>query len=345
MADASDEHRLNPRLRRSPRQVIDPAALARSIRAGDRVALAQGITLIESEKPEDWERGAELLQALRSDDLESVLRVGISGTPGVGKSTFVEAIGNWLIDRGRRVAVLAVDPSSERTGGSILGDKTRMERLAARPEAFIRPSPTAGYLGGVARASRETAQLCAAAGYDYLLVETVGVGQSETAVAQLVDCFLLLLQPGAGDELQGIKRGIVEMADILLINKAEGENRAAAERAQREYRNALHLFPSQPGGWSPPVALVSALTGEGIEESWTLVEDFHRQASETGNFVLKRREQARYWLDAQLREAIYRRFARTGTGRARFEELEAAVLAGELSTRLAVMRLLNERET
>ncbi len=345
MSDPAEEYRLNPHLRRGPRRPTDPVALARAIRAGDRIALARGITLIESEKPGDWERGAELLQACLEPETPTALRVGISGPPGVGKSTFVEALGNLLIDRGHRVAVLAIDPSSERSHGSILGDKTRMERLAARPEAFIRPSPTAGQLGGLARASRETAHLCAAAGYEFILVETVGVGQSETAVAQLVDCFTLLLQPGAGDELQGIKRGIVEMADLLLINKAEGENRAAAERTQREYRNALHLFPPSESGWSPPVALVSAISGTGIEESWALVEEFQRKARGNGYLVRKRREQARYWLDQQLREAIYRRLAQTTAGRDRFAELEAEVLAGRLATRLAVARLLTEQDT
>lgn len=345
MSEPADEYRLNPRLRRNRRRTVDPVALAREIRAGDRIALARGITLIESEKPADWELGGQLLQAALTPELPRALRVGISGTPGVGKSTFVEALGNLLIDRGHRVAVLAVDPSSERSHGSILGDKTRMERLAARPEAFIRPSPTAGQLGGLARASRETAELCAAAGYEYILVETVGVGQSETAVAQLVDCFVLLLQPGAGDELQGIKRGIVEMADLLLINKAEGENRPAAEQAQREYRNALHLFPPSESGWSPPVELVSAQTGAGIEESWALVEEFQRKALENGYFARKRQDQARYWLDQQLREAIYRRLAQTTAGRDRFEELQSAVLSGQLATRLAVARLLAESET
>ncbi|WP_052121509.1 methylmalonyl Co-A mutase-associated GTPase MeaB, partial [Inquilinus limosus] len=243
--------------------------IAARIRDGDRRALARAITLVESRRADHRERAEALLEAL-APAAGGAVRIGISGPPGVGKSTFIESLGLHLTGQGHRVAVLAVDPSSQRSGGSILGDKTRMELLTRDPAAFIRPSPAGSTLGGVARRTRETLLLCEAAGHDVVIVETVGVGQSETAVAQMVDVFLLLLLPGAGDELQGIKRGIVEVADILVVNKADGDRKGAANHAAAEYRHALALLRGT-GGWTPPVLQCSALENRGIDAVWDMI--------------------------------------------------------------------------
>jgi LAO/AO transport system kinase len=259
--------------------------------------LARAITVVESDLPTDAELGAQLLEKLLPHSGQS-RRVGITGVPGVGKSTFIDALGIHLIrNLGENVAVLSVDPSSPVSGGSILGDKTRMERLALEERAFIRPSPARGHLGGVARRTRETILLCEAAGYRNILVETVGVGQSETAVRSMTDFFLLLMLAGAGDELQGMKRGIIEMLDGMAINKADGDNKLKAERARTQYANALHLFPASADGWSPPVVTCSSLTGEGIEDLWRIVLD-HRQLVETNGFLATRRSrQALEWMN------------------------------------------------
>ena len=266
------------------------------ILAGDRMVLARAITLIESHLAADGELAARLLDALLPHTGKA-LRVGITGVPGVGKSTFIDALGMHLIrDRGESVAVLSVDPSSPISGGSILGDKTRMERLAVEPGAFIRPSPSQGHLGGVARRTRETILLCEAAGYGNILVETVGVGQSETAVRSMTDFFLLLMLAGAGDELQGMKRGIIEMLDGMAINKADGDNKSRAERARVEYAGALHLFPSSPDGWTPPVLTCSSITGEGIPEIWGTVLA-HRQLLDGNGFLARlRNRQSLQWM-------------------------------------------------
>ena len=249
------------------RPALDTARLARGIRGGERAVLARAITLIESKRPDHQREARVLVQELLPDTGKAV-RVGITGAPGVGKSTTIDVLGTWLTARGHRVAVLAVDPSSARTGGSILGDKTRMAQLAADPNAFIRPSPAAGTLGGVAAKTRETMLLCEAAGFDVILVETVGTGQSETAVADMTDFFLALMLPGAGDELQGIKKGLVELADMIAINKADGDNLKRANVAAAEYRAALHILTPQVAEWRPPVVTYSALTGTGIAEIW-----------------------------------------------------------------------------
>src|SRR5256712_1071547 len=260
------------RRRMPPSAPSRPEALAADVRAGSRRALAKAITLVESTRADD-ERGAQGRLEVRRPAAGRAARVGVGGVPGVGKSTFIEAFGLHLIGLGKKVAVLAVDPSSALSGGSILGDKTRMPRLAAAPEAFIRPSPSAGSLGGVTRRTREALLVCEAAGYDAVLVETVGVGQSEFAVASMVDFFLVLMLAGAGDELQGIKKGILELADVLAINKADGENVRPAEQAAAQYRSALRLFRHASAGWDPPVVTVSALEGRGEAKGWPALGD------------------------------------------------------------------------
>src|SRR5262245_1422548 len=257
------------------------ASLARDLRAGDRRALAKAITLVESTRTDHQEAAQRLLDVLLPSTGRAA-RVGITGVPGVGKSTFIEAFGLHLSAHGKPVAVLAVDPSSARSGGSILGDKTRMARLSVAPEAFIRPSPSGGSLGGVARRTREAMLVCEAAGYDVVIVETVGVGQSELAVASMVDFFLVLILPGAGDELQGIKKGILELADALAVNKCDGDNVRRAERAAAEYRGALHLFRHVSANWDPPVLTVSALESRGMDQVWATMQDRRRRRGASG---------------------------------------------------------------
>jgi LAO/AO transport system kinase len=274
-----------------------------AVRAGDRRLLAKTITLLESRRADHAALGQAVLEELMPSTGGAV-RLGITGTPGVGKSTFIEALGLHLIERGRKVAVLAVDPSSPRSGGSILGDKTRMEQLAQQEAAFIRPSPSGGSLGGVAHRTRETLLLCEAAGFDVVLVETVGVGQSEVAVASMVDCFSVLLQPGAGDELQGMKKGVLELADLLVVNKADGDQLEAARRARTAYRHALGLLRPSVASWRPPVLLASAATREGIAAFWETVLE-HRHALEAaGEFQPRRIRQARAWLWALVEEGL-----------------------------------------
>lgn len=287
---------------------VDPRAVAEyrdGVRRGDRRLLAKTITLLESRRPDLAALGQAVLEDLVAET-GSALRIGVTGTPGVGKSSFIEAFGLHLTGTGRRVAVLAVDPSSPRSGGSILGDKTRMERLARDGRAFIRPSPSGGSLGGVAHRTREALLLCEAAGFDVVVVETVGVGQSEAAVASMVDFFAVLLQPGAGDELQGMKKGVLELADVLIVNKADGELLPAARRARVEYQHALHLLRPASNRWRPPVLLASARTGDGIGAVWETVLR-HREALEaSGELDERRRSQARSWLWALVGEGLER---------------------------------------
>ena len=252
----------------------------KGIVSGNRSLLSQGITLIESRRSEDQQRARELINGCLPHSGKA-FRIGITGVPGVGKSTFIEALGKHLTKQGHKLGILAIDPSSERTGGSILGDKTRMNDLAAHPQVFIRPSPSAGSLGGVARKTRESMVLFEAAGYDVIIVETVGVGQSETAVHSMVDFFLLLMLAGAGDELQGIKRGIMEMADAILITKADGDNYDAARLARRQYKNALHLFPLAASKWTPQVELISALEKQGLEKAWQVMDEYRTLTERT----------------------------------------------------------------
>jgi len=281
--------------------------LVEGVRSADRASLGRAITLIESSLPDHRASAQELLSQLLANP-GSAHRVGITGVPGVGKSTFIETLGETLTSKGHRVAVLAVDPTSTRTGGSILGDKTRMSSLANDDAAFVRPSPTAGELGGVTRMTRETILLCEAAGFDVVLVETVGVGQSETAVADMVDFFLVLMLPGAGDELQGIKKGILELADMIAVNKADGNNAQRAAAAAREYQIALHLTAPASPHWKPPVLTCAGLTGEGVETLWSHVEQHRRLLSESGDLERRREEQRVRWmwsmLDDRLLEAL-----------------------------------------
>ncbi|WP_134678392.1 methylmalonyl Co-A mutase-associated GTPase MeaB [Paracoccus ravus] len=305
---------------------------------GDRRALARAITLIESTRSDHRARASRLLTELPT---RQALRIGLSGTPGVGKSSFIEAFGKLLTGQGLRVAVLAVDPSSARSGGSILGDKTRMETLARDPLAFIRPSPSRGELGGVARRSRETVQLCEAAGFDIILVETVGVGQSETLVAEMTDLFVLLLAPAGGDELQGVKRGIMEIADLVLVNKADGELRGPALRTVADYAGALRLLrhrPEDPEGY-PQAMPVSALSGEGLDEVWAHLTHLARWRREQGHFAARRADQARRWFMAELRGGLLARLDRPVV-KAQTVLLGDAVARGELTPEGAAERIM-----
>ena len=319
---------------------MDIADLSERILKGERRALARAITLVESGRADHRAQARELLEGLRGQGREA-LRVGLSGTPGVGKSTFIEAFGMMLTAQGLKVAVLAVDPSSARSGGSILGDKTRMERLSRDPGAFIRPSPSQSHLGGVARRTREAIDLCEAAGFDVILIETVGVGQSETVVAEMSDLFLLLLAPAGGDELQGVKRGIMETADIILENKADGELKSTATRTCADYAGALQLLrkrPQDPEGY-PKALTVSAVEEHGLDRAWdemTALADWRR---ETGHFAGRRAEQARFWFEAEVREGLLARLRREPVKGA-MAALAQQVEAGEISAAAAAEDLL-----
>jgi LAO/AO transport system kinase len=313
--------------------------LADAVRAGDRRSLARAITLAESTRSDHREEAVALLDELLPATGGSV-RVGISGAPGAGKSTFIEALGLHLIDRGHRLAVLAVDPSSTRSGGSILGDKTRMEMLSRRAEAFIRPSPSGGTLGGVARRTREALLLCEAAGHDVVLVETVGVGQSEVAVAGMVDVFVLLLAPGAGDDLQGVKRGIVELADVVVVNKSDGDLAAAAERTAADYANALHFLRSRTEGWDVRVERASALLGEGIDRVWAAIEAHRAMLAENGALDARRAEQARDWMWSEVNDGLVDALAGDPAVASELRALEADVRAGTVSPTAAAQRIL-----
>jgi LAO/AO transport system kinase len=312
------------------------ALLARSLAGGDRRALARAITLAESSRPDHRAATEDLLVCLAAEPPSAgrqALRIGLSGTPGVGKSTFIEALGLSLTARGQRVAVLAVDPSSVRSGGSILGDKTRMDRLSRDPLAYIRPSPSQTHLGGVARRTREAVALCEAAGFDVVLIETVGVGQSETMVADLCDIFVLLLGPAGGDELQGVKRGIMEMADIILVNKADGDLKEQAARTAADYAGALRLLrrrPQDPEG-IPLAMTVSALAGEGIAQAWEKVEALAAWRKAEGLQASTRAAQAQRWFQAELQAELLAQLTRDPGLRARLAELETAVAAGTMS--------------
>jgi LAO/AO transport system kinase len=309
---------------------VDIAAIREGLLAGDRAALARAITLAESKRPDRRAAARDLLDAV-VDRSGRAIRVGITGVPGVGKSTLIDALGSLLTQKGHRVAVLAVDPSSTRTGGSILGDKTRMARLAADPNAYIRPSPSSGTLGGVAAKTRETMILCEAAGFDVILVETVGVGQSETAVADLTDFFLVLMLPGAGDELQGIKKGILELADMIAVNKAEGEGAVRAKAAAAEYRAALHILTPASAVWSPPVVMVSGLTGAGLDDLWARVLDHRAKLDVSGELAAKRRAQDLKWMWAMVHEHLHARLRGDTAARGAIAALERAVASGERS--------------
>jgi LAO/AO transport system kinase len=313
----------------------EPSDLATAIRAGDRATLARAITLIESKRT-DHRQTAHLLVQELLPHTGKVVRLGITGAPGAGKSTTIDALGTYLTEQGHKVAVLAVDPSSSRTGGSILGDKTRMSRLAIDPNAFIRPSPSSGTLGGVAAKTRETMLLCEAAGYDVIIIETVGVGQSETAVADMTDFFLVLMVAGAGDELQGIKKGIVELADMIAVNKADGDNIPRARGAASEYKAALHILTPRSPTWYPPVITYSALTGNGVADLWTNVTDHKEKMTASSELAERRREQQVKWMWAMLEERLTARLRSDPAVRAKVKQAESAVAAGKLAPTLAV---------
>ncbi len=326
--------------RRRPRRAAPSLeAIAEGVRAGDRVALGRAITLVESSHPAHRAEARALLDRLAPHAVESI-RVGITGPPGVGKSSFIEALGGRLTAAGHRVAVLAVDPSSAVTGGSILADKTRMQRLAADPRAFVRPSPSGGNLGGVGRRTRETLAVCEAAGYDVVLVETVGVGQSETVVAQMVDVFLVLLLPGAGDEFQGIKKGVLELADVLAVNKADGDNLPRARVAAAEVSSAMSIVRRGDPAGPPPVVLISARTGDGVDALWATIEARRRAELESGRLEARRRGQRLAWTWSIVDEALRAALRAHPEVRARRSALEAEVEAGRLSPSSAAARLL-----
>jgi LAO/AO transport system kinase len=315
------------------------AELADLVRRGDRRALARSITLVESTRRDQRAEAAALLDAVLAATGRAV-RVGISGTPGAGKSMFIDELGSHLTAGGHRVAVLTVDPSSRRSGGSIMGDKTRMERLGRDPAAFIRPSPSGGTLGGVARRTREAGLLCEAAGFDVVLVETVGVGQSETAVADMVDCFVLLAAPGGGDELQGIKRGIMELADIIVVNKADGDLLPAARRAAADYRHAVHLLRPKHPEWTVPVLLASAVEGTGVDEVWSEVQRFGSHLEAGAGLERLRAEQAVAWMWAEVRERLLEVFRCDEGVAKRLTDVEGEVRAGRVSPTTAAHELL-----
>jgi len=311
---------------------------------GNRRAIAKAITLLESTRPESFEQGQELLESLLPH-AGKALRIGITGVPGVGKSTFIEAIGLFLIKQGHRVAVLAVDPSSQLTGGSIMGDKTRMNELAQHPHAFIRPSPSSGILGGVARKTRETMLICEAAGYDVVIVETVGVGQSETMVASMVDLFLLLMLPNAGDELQGIKKGVLELADLVVVNKSDGEQETLAKTAQSEYRKALHLLPSSKNSWTPQILRCSALEKRGIDKIWDSVKSFRKALQNSGEWEKQRRTQTGKWMWSLVEEGLLTNFRNHPNLQKQIPVLEKEVESGNMLPTTAARKLLDSWRT
>lgn len=308
---------------------------------GDRVVLSRAITLVESKLPTDQELAQQVITRLLPYTGKSI-RIGITGAPGVGKSTFIETLGNYIIrEHHKKLTVLAIDPTSKRTGGSILGDKTRMETLATQPNAYIRPSPAGNSLGGVARYTRESIILCEAAGFDVIFIETVGVGQSETAVHSLTDFFLLLMLAGAGDELQGIKKGIMEMADALVITKADGPNLEKARLAQLEYQNALHLFPAPASGWLPPVQLCSAVQQTGIAEVWESIQNYVTIMQQNGGLEQRRKQQQLFWLHETIRQTLEERFFTHPEVAKQLSSVEQAVLSGQISAFTAATDLLN----
>ena len=320
-------------------QSPDVGRYTEPVLAGSRAGIARAITLVESSRPDHRVLAQHVLNQLLPH-ADQARRIGITGVPGVGKSTFIDILGGMLIDQGHRVAVLAVDPSSTRSGGSILGDKTRMTRLATDPAAFVRPSPTAGTLGGVARATRESLVVMAAAGYDILLVETVGVGQSETLVAEMTDTFLLLALARAGDQLQGIKKGVLELADIVAVNKADGPHAQEARRAARELAGALRLIGQPDDGWATPVVTCSALTGDGVAEIWNLVDKHEQTLRDSGELDRRRRDQRVSWMWSLVRDQLLDRLRDSDEVHAITPALEADVRAGTLTPGLAAQQLV-----
>jgi LAO/AO transport system kinase len=329
-----------PPLTRAGRGPASIAEYAAAVRAGDRTMLARAITLVESTRPEHGRQAAELLQELLPHT-GGAIRLGVTGVPGVGKSTTIDQLGVNLVEAGHKVAVLAVDPTSKRTGGSILGDKTRMSRLALSERAFIRPSPTSGTLGGVTRKTRETMALVEAAGFDVVIVETVGVGQSEVAVADMVDFFLVLLLAGGGDDLQGIKKGIIELADMIAINKADGDNVLRAERAAAEYRGALQIFTPKDAAWVPPVLTISGQTNKGLDTLWGRIEEHRARMSAGGDLSARRQRQAVAWMRDMIEDRLVSALRSNPRVAERLPEIEERVRQGTLLPTLAVDEILS----
>ena len=335
---------VNPylKLRKKPkRKEYSVAEFVEGIVQGNVTVLSQAVTMVESLKPEHQAIAQEVIEKCLPYSGKSV-RIGISGVPGAGKSTSIDVFGLHVLEQGGKLAVLAIDPSSERTKGSILGDKTRMEKLSVHPKAFIRPSPSAGSLGGVARKTRETIILCEAAGFDKIFVETVGVGQSETAVHSMVDFFLLLQLAGTGDELQGIKRGIMEMADGIVINKADGSNSEKAKLAASHFRNALHLFPTPDSGWTPKVLTYSGFYGLGIKEIWDMIDEYFVFVKKNGYFDYRRNEQAKYWMYETINQNLLDSFYKSDKMEQLITQTEQRVLNNEISSFTAAYDLLKE---
>lgn len=326
--------------KRIQRKEYTPAEFVEGILKGNITILSQAVTLVESSKYEHQQMAQEIIEKCLPHAGKSV-RIGITGVPGAGKSTSIDAFGMHLIGQGRKLAVLAIDPSSERSKGSILGDKTRMEALSREKNAFIRPSPSAGSLGGVARKTRETIVLCEAAGFDTVFVETVGVGQSETAVHSMVDFFLLIQLAGTGDELQGIKRGIMEMADGIIINKADGDNLEKAKLAAAQFRNALHLFPAPESGWSPKVLTYSGYYNLGIKEIWDMVGEYMEFTQKNGYFNYKRNEQAKYWMYESINDTLRETFYHNPAVEKMLNFTEQQVLNNEISSFVAAKRMMD----
>lgn len=342
---AKKENRsINPnasrRFAKSKKPEVQVDELVQGILSGNRVLLSKAITLVESENPKHQEIVGELIDKCLPHAKLS-LRIGITGSPGVGKSTFIETLGKFVLQKGHSLAVLAVDPSSQISKGSILGDKTRMLELATDQRAFIRPSPAGTALGGVARKTRETIILCETAGYDTIFIETVGVGQSEITVHSMVDCFLLLLLPGAGDDLQGIKRGIVEMADLLIVNKADGDREKMARDSMKAYKAALHLFPAKDNTWNPKVLTCSALHNQGIQEIWQTIEEFKIKMLENGHYHNKRMEQSKFWFNESIISELRTEFFNNPDIQSRIQTIESDVIAGRLSPFRAAKDLIN----
>jgi LAO/AO transport system kinase len=318
---------------------VDPKKLIEGVRRQDRRLLSKTITLIESARSDHQHMARKIVDKLLPDSGKAI-RLGITGVPGVGKSTFIESLGMSLVEGGHRVAVLAVDPSSSLSGGSVMADKTRMEKLSVEKNAFIRPSPSGGTLGGVARKTRETMLVCEAAGFDVIVVETVGVGQSETTVASMVDFFLVLMLAGAGDELQGIKRGVLELADAIAINKADGDNIEKAQKAAKIYATALHMLQPASPNWKPPVLTCSALEMAGIAEIWQTIIKFHRRFTDSGELEHKRQEQALDWLWSMVEDELKLRFYNNPEIKKRIDEITRAVARGETAATFAADKLL-----
>jgi LAO/AO transport system kinase len=327
-------------LKNRKKATLSADAYVKGILDGNITVLSQAVTMVESSRKDHQEIAQEIILKCLPHSGKSV-RIGITGVPGVGKSTFIESMGKYITSQGHKLAVLAIDPSSERSRGSILGDKTRMEELSADPNAYIRPSPSAGSLGGVARKTRETIVLCEAAGFDIIFIETVGVGQSETVVHSMVDFFLLLMLAGAGDELQGIKRGIMEMADAIAINKADGDNIARTEMARVQYMNALHLFPPAESGWTPPVLTCSAVKKNGIDLIWKTIGDYLSKVNENDYFQYKRNEQSKFWMYETINEQLKNNFYQNQQIKSIIPGFEKKVLEGEMSSFVAARQLLD----